>query len=289
MTDSELNEGFDILEVTLVLCRGPWQMRVVSSFLVELDGSYPASKTFNILALENCDRSFNFPLVPSPESWSLSDRTVICAQKVFGIPHSDLDKLDNIINPYLVEIGECFNSLNEGTGYEILSCTEKWQYRIVGMIPLDSLNEFPGDEFVKGEAIRNCDRRGSLYFPPTLESWEDYNDRFIYCVQEGQGLAGYSQERLDQIVDISKLNAGECFNENDQYAIPLVEIVSCEGPWQSRLLNSFIVELEGPYPGESYFAEQAFDRCDRLYDFYLMPVPEQWDVGYRSIDCIQTR
>ncbi len=60
-------------------------MRVVSSFPVELDDTYPDLKAFDPLALESCDRNYTITIVPTLDSWSLNDRTVNCIQSVWTI------------------------------------------------------------------------------------------------------------------------------------------------------------------------------------------------------------
>ncbi|KKN78712.1 hypothetical protein LCGC14_0347790 [marine sediment metagenome] len=293
-TDDEILSGNTVkfYDFVLLPCDGPWQFRVVSSFLVELDAGYigyPSDEKFMSLAQDNCKRTYTLPFFPLFESWRLGDRTVHCIQMDMGIAHSDFARLDNIIDPYLVKVEECFNELDEGLAYEILSCAGEWQYRIVEIISLALLEEFPGDEYIWTRTLQDCDRRSSMYFLPTHETWIDEGARLIYCAQGGQGLSGYSLERIDRIVGEYKLNAGECYNEDTSYASPLVEIVACDGPWEYKILDRLILDRDGLYPEDLYFDTEVFNRCNRFYDYSLSPTQERWEAGIKYILCIQER
>jgi len=69
------------------------------------------------------------------------------------------------------------------------------------------------------------------------------------------------------IADISVLDVreGDCITSQlpDGTVFETVQIVACSGNWQFRVVSSFVVEADGPFPGDDYFVQQAFVRCDR--------------------------
>ena len=65
-----------------------------------------------------------------------------------------------------------------------------------------------------------------------------------------------------------------------------VKLVSCSGNWGFRSLNSFVVDLDGDYPGVSYWARVTDTQCHRLTDIIIYPTPESWEHGDRTVSCL---
>ena len=85
------------------------------------------------------------------------------------------------------------------------------------------------------------------------------------------------------------LEEGDCINSTlpEGVSIETVEIVLCAGEWQYRVLNSFEVPEADRYPGEHYFSRRAEESCDRRFTYFLYPLSDSWDLGERTIDCLQ--
>ena len=66
-----------------------------------------------------------------------------------------------------------------------------------------------------------------------------------------------------------------------------VEIVTCSGDWNYRVLSLFTVESGSGFPGDDYFGQQALLHCDARYTFILFPAPEAWGNGVRTVKCLQ--
>ena len=71
----------DFEDVELVLCSGDWRYRVLNSFAVDREGSYPGDEYFTEEADFRCHRLYGVFLFPLAESWALGDRTVSCLQE----------------------------------------------------------------------------------------------------------------------------------------------------------------------------------------------------------------
>jgi len=95
-------------------------------------------------------------------------------------------------------------------------------------------------------------------------------------------------------ISVFDLRDGDCFNApkipgGESVNMEDVELVSCSDDWIYRALSSFVVTLDGDYPGQDYFVAQAGSICDPSTGFYLFPMLETWAVGDRVIACIQVR
>ena len=274
--------------VELVSCSGPWEFRVLGLFEVGDLGEYPGEGYFETRAYENCDRRYSYLLYPHQESWEFGDRTVSCLQESFGLSVVDPTKLDRLVGVNTVTAGECFSDTPEtdGTLVELVSCSGDWEYRVLGLFEVDELDEYPGEGYFERRAYENCDRRHSYLLYPIEESWI-LGDRTVSCLQESFGLSGVDPDKLDRLVGVNTVTAGECFNEAPETGWLLVELVSCSGPWEYRVLEQLKVDELDEYPGEGYFGTLAYEDCDRRHSYLLYPIQESWLLGDRTVSCLQ--
>ena len=106
--------------------------------------------------------------------------------------------------------------------------------------------------------------------------------------------AASSSNAIDQLagqISVFDLRDGDCFDAPEIAGTGLfnledVKLVGCSGEWSFLALNSFVVDRGGDYPGEDYFMEEGYRRCDRLADTYLFPLPESWELGDRTVMCV---
>ena len=121
---------------------------------------------------------------------------------------------------------------------------------------------------------------------------------FVGCDSEAQrireineGLATPVAERtpLSAKITTSEIRDGDCINSTspDGISIETVVIVPCAGTWQYRVLNSFDVADADQYPGENFFAERAYESCDRRFSYLRFPDIEDWNLGNRTVYCLQ--
>jgi len=104
-----------------------------------------------------------------------------------------------------------------------------------------------------------------------------------------------SQSKQKEFGEINPLalQDGDCFNgPSVDYSETVTEyfnvnVVPCSGQWMYKVINSFLVDKDGPYPGEDYFRLQFNTHCDPRATLFLFPLPESWELGDRSINCLQ--
>ena len=189
-----------------------------------------------------------------------------------------------------VQEGDCINSrLPKGIDIEsvvIVPCNTNWQYRALNSFEVDDLDRYPGESSFERRAYRECDRRYTNFLFPTAESWA-LSDRMGTCLQESFGLSVTNPSKLDRLISSSRLDVDECFNEAPETDDILVELVSCTGEWQYRVLNKFEVDDASRYPGEDTFSRRAQDECDRRSTTIRFPTADSWPVGDRSVTCLQ--
>ena len=282
MGNPDLAQGVEFEVVELVPCSGDWHNRIINSILVETDGEFPGDSHFQFLAIVHCDRRYSFPLVPTQESWGLGDRTISCLQESYGLARTAPGKLDRIVNSLTLQEGECFSETTEYT--ELVSCSDEWEFRVLSNISIDLSGAYPSANYFALQANDQCDRHFSIWYEPSRESWE-LGDRTVNCLQESYGLATTDPDKLDRIVNSLTLQEGECFSETTEYT----ELVSCSGDWDFRVIKTFEVNDSSAYPGESYFQNEADNRCGLDYSFYQYPLPEHWSIGDRTVLCLGQR
>ena len=101
--------------------------------------------------------------------------------------------------------------------------------------------------------------------------------------------AGDENTTLSAEVSALDIEDGDCINSTlpEGVSIETVVIVPCVGPWQYRVPNSFAVRNSNRYPGESFFDRRAYESCDRHFTHFLFPPPESWNLGDRTVNCLQ--
>ena len=121
---------------------------------------------------------------------------------------------------------------------------------------------------------------------------------FVGCDSEAQRIREINEGLATPVAESTPLSAkisttevrdGDCINSTLPEAISVgtVVIVPCAGIWQYRVLNSFDVADADRYPGENFFQERADESCDRRFSFVLFPGAETWEVGDRTVNCLQ--
>ena len=283
--DSNLPEGIDIENVTIVLCSGEWQYRALNSIPVS-DGPFPGEVHFAQLAQESCDERWSDYLSPILGSWEAGDRAVICLQDSYGLSVTSPEKLDRLIGSDRLGLGQCFNEAPE-TDFvlvEIVGCERDWEFRLIDSFEIEGFVSFPGDGPIDRAIALECDRRYSTSLSPLVETWA-VGDRTVLCLQESYGLVG-NLEKIDRLVDINSLSTGECFSEAPETQFAMAELVDCIGEWDFRVANTFEVAIEGPYPGAIYMDRQAELFCGPAYDNFIPPNAETWPSGDRLVICM---
>ncbi len=286
---SSLPEGVDIESVVIVPCSADWQYRALGSFEVDDFDRYPGEASFQQRAFRECDRRFTYTLFPTEDSWRLGDRKVTCLQNSFGLSTTDPARLDRLITNNRLEVDECFNEASEYDDalVEVVSCSGEWQYRILNAFPVDDVSRYPGEGLFAQRAYSECDRRYTFLLFPTAESWS-LGDRKVTCLQESFGLSVTDPLMLDRLANGSKLRLGECFNEAPETGYAMMEVVSCSGEWQFKVVGNLLVPRDGAFPGEQYLEEFANRECGTSSEFYFFPVAESWGLGDRTITCVQS-
>ena len=293
--DSTLGQGVSIESVVIVPCSGSWQYRVVNSFTVDHSSDYPGEGYFATLALERCDRRFTNFLYPLRESWgalggSLAQREVNCLQQSFGLSVIDPQKLDRLVDPKSLQVGECFNGAPETAGlqFEVVECSGDWEYRILSSMAVTDSAQYPAEDHFSSLASERCDRRFAQSLFPTSESWQQ-GDRTLSCLQMGFGLSSNDPAKLDRLVSVSRLDVGECYNEAPETGGLMVELVDCSGDWESQVVDVFSVSFMGAFPGDVYFQGQAYANCPEPWHYFYAPNDQTWGSGDRKVTCVRAR
>ena len=277
------------LMIELVPCGDQWQYRTLNFISIDGTDQYPGEPLFDQRAYSDCDRRYTTYWSPSADSWALGDRKVTCLQESFGLSGADPSKLDRLIDSNRLNAEECFNEAPE-TGYlmvELVNCSAGWQYRTLNSFSVDGGPRYPGESAFRQNAYVACDRRYTSTHFPSTETWA-VGDRKVTCLQKNYGLSEFDPSRLDRLVDSSRLNVEECFNEVPESEYGLMEIVRCSGEWEFQATGKFSVPLDDAYPGDRYFEDVAGHECDPSTDFYFFPFPETWSMGDRSIICVKS-
>jgi len=85
------------------------------------------------------------------------------------------------------------------------------------------------------------------------------------------------------------LRRGECFTRGhlDSQLWATVEVVPCDSDrWLFGYLSSFRINLDGDYPAEDFFWDEAWRRCESGWTTILFPSKESWDLGDRGVRCL---
>ena len=181
--NSTLPEGISIESVVIVPCDGPWQYRVLNSFVMA-GSDYPGEDAILQRANQRCDSRFTDFLFPLAESWQLGDRTIECLQDSFGLSVSDPAKPDRLVDVNSLVKDECFNKAPE-TGdllVERVDCSGIWEYQVANVFSVSEEGAYPGDSYLQDQAEQKCERPWDVYYSPSAESW-GRGDRIITCVR----------------------------------------------------------------------------------------------------------
>ncbi len=172
------------LQVELVGCSGDWEYRVLSSFGVADSPEYPGEDYFSQLAREQCDRRFAEFLYPPSESWAQRDRTVSCLQPSFGLSTDNPAKLDRLVSPSHLDVGECYNEAPETGGLlvELVGCSCDWELQIVDVFSVAPSDAFPGYAYLQDQANSNCPTSSDYFYTPNRQTW-GLGDREVTCVR----------------------------------------------------------------------------------------------------------
>ena len=194
------------------------------------------------------------------------------------------------VHPVDLEDGDCINStLSVGISIEtvvIVPCIGPWQYRALNSFDVIDSGPYPGESFFRRRAHETCERRSTTLLFPLTESWS-VGGRTVECLQKTFGLSVVDPDKLDRLVIPGSLNFGECFNEAPETGGLQVELVDCSGAWQYRALNSFDVTGIDNYPERAYFRQGALEHCDPGYAVFFFPSVENWEIGVRTVICVQ--
>ena len=120
------------------------------------------------------------------------------------------------------------------------------------------------------------------------------NAQRIREANEAAATSSSSDAPLEAEISVLNLRDGDCIisifpNYVDEVDIESVRIVPCSGPWQHRVLSSFIIADSNYYPGFDFFSRQALARCDRRYTVLIYPTRDSWKHGDRTVNCLQER
>ena len=228
--------------------------------------------------------SFLYPLA---ESWRFGDRTVSCLQESFGLSTSDPKKLDRLVNARSLSSGDCFNQALETDHFlvELVDCSADWELQVLNSFEVDDSDHYPGSAFFDQHAFARCDDRHTTFFFPLAESWR-LGDRMVICLQNSFGLSASDPAKLNRLVRVQALSPGNCINEAPETNHLLVELTSCAGSWQLQVINTFVVQGDGSYPGDDYVESQTEQGCRAHSDLYFGPSDESWDLGDRKVICV---
>lgn len=103
-------------------------------------------------------------------------------------------------------------------------------------------------------------------------------------------------EPLVKTIPSYNLRIGDCFNSggldslsaDETVDVETVVLVPCSMTWDFKVVSSFnVFGSFSSYPGDDYFFEEAQERCDQRYTVILFPLKESWDLGDRTVNCLE--
>ena len=280
-------EEITIETVVIVPCNEEWQYRVLNSLEIQ-SSNYPSDIEFEQHAYSNCDRRYTYTLVPTEEGWTSvlwRDRKVTCLQESFGLSLTDTGKLDRMVGWDSLQNGECFNEALETDEFqvELVPCDSNWQYRVLNSFDVP-YTSYPSDIEFQRLAFTNCDPHYTLaQFPEEVRP-----DWRVTCLQESFGLSVSDPAKLDRLVSLESLEAGQCFNDAPETDALQVEIVSCTGAWDYQVVDIVPLPEDDSFPGDVYIESRADRDCATNTDYYFYPTYETWAIGDRQILCVST-
>ncbi len=171
----------------------------------------------------------------------------------------------------------------------IVPCDGEWQYRVVDSF--DAVGEsYPSEIEFGRQAFDNCDRHYTFILFPEEEAWSStlWTHRQVDCLQESFGLSLTDPAKLDRLVSLESLEAGQCFNDAPETDALQVEIVSCTGAWDYQVVDIVPLPEDDSFPGDGYIEGRAEQDCGANTDYYFYPTYETWTIGDRQILCVST-
>lgn len=101
-----------------------------------------------------------------------------------------------------------------------------------------------------------------------------------------------SDEQLGTL-SVFDLRVGDCFASRalSEDASGIVVEDVARHPCASEeavfvVISSFLIEQDGPFPGDSYLSDLANEGCDVNQSWFLFPQPGSWELGDRAITCL---
>ena len=172
--------------VERVNCSGEWGFRIVGTFEADGTDAFPGDDNLSQQAFEECDRRVSFPYAPTPEGWSVGERSVLCTQESYGLSGNDPGKLDRLVTYVSLRFGECFNDAPETRNeqVELVSCSSEWTYKVTSRIDIPVVGPYPGAMFFEEQANEECPEPFAFYYYPSSETWA-LGDGALLCIEEG--------------------------------------------------------------------------------------------------------
>lgn len=108
---------------------------------------------------------------------------------------------------------------------------------------------------------------------------------------EAAAVGSKTSEILTGKISVFDIRDGDCFDAPylpGTSAVDLydVELVSCSADWAYRSLSSFMVDLDGDMPEESYWDRVTGTQCPPLTNVFIYPHAESWALGDRTVVCL---
>jgi len=108
---------------------------------------------------------------------------------------------------------------------------------------------------------------------------------------EAAAVGSKTSEILTGKISVFDIRGGDCFDAPPVPGTTVVdlydvELVSCSGDWAYKSLNSFVVDLDGDMPEESYWHRVTDTQCHRLANVFIVPHAESWALGDRTVVCL---
>ena len=91
-------------------------------------------------------------------------------------------------------------------------------------------------------------------------------------------------------MSVFEIRDGDCLQmvvPDSGVELESTKIVGCNGPWDYKAINSFVVEDDANYPSDAFFYEQSISQCDRRYSTSMFPTKESWEQRDRTVTCLQ--
>jgi len=99
---------------------------------------------------------------------------------------------------------------------------------------------------------------------------------------------GAGESRTQQGMNVFDLRSGDCFRDSGADEVGAVDVLSCSDPSATfRVTHLFRVGEDGPFPSVTYLDTQAMKQCPSTTDTYLGPTAGSWDLGDRTITCLE--